>query len=327
MFSRHKACGRRGFTLIELLVVVAIIALLISILLPSLADAREQAKRAKCGANLRSIGQAMATCGAENRGYGPTWDDGALASRMLTWLDVLHDTGYLGDVGVARCPSDNREEEPMRVRGEAWGFSFVDKFGVGERLKPGVRTSYGINAIVHWNWQQDRFQDAARQVQAMDGWWTWFGNVNAQWLMFRRLRGFAPNPVTYPHWEGTMVAWRHGRDFSSNTLYLDSSVRVLVPKAPTIPTDLLRTVDTVKTFTWLPGELCNRFDFDPYNAGDIPEYSNRTPAFVTSQGKRVPQEGAGGQNVPYDYPEELSANWRTQYRAWKKLPARDQDRQ
>src|SRR5689334_4870266 len=63
--------GRRAFTLVELLVVVGIIAVLLAILLPALAGAREAANRAKCLSNLRSMTQAAYMHAAEHKGYMP----------------------------------------------------------------------------------------------------------------------------------------------------------------------------------------------------------------------------------------------------------------
>src|SRR5260370_41013229 len=60
---------RRGFTLVELLVVIGIIALLVSILLPALNKAREDAKRVRCLSNQRQLVMAWQMYAAESKGH------------------------------------------------------------------------------------------------------------------------------------------------------------------------------------------------------------------------------------------------------------------
>ena len=76
--QRHNNTFRRlplhGFTLIELLVVISIIALLVSILMPALGKAKQQAKNAVCQAHLRGLGLGLILYLSENeeRFYMPT---------------------------------------------------------------------------------------------------------------------------------------------------------------------------------------------------------------------------------------------------------------
>lgn len=82
-----RKSGRKGFTLIELLVVVAIIALLISILLPSLARARELAKRTVCASNMGNIGKGLVIYANNNSDSLPA--AGPFNAGLVKYVDKI----------------------------------------------------------------------------------------------------------------------------------------------------------------------------------------------------------------------------------------------
>jgi prepilin-type N-terminal cleavage/methylation domain-containing protein/prepilin-type processing-associated H-X9-DG protein len=83
-----------AFTLIELLVVIAVIAVLIGILLPSLAGARDAARSLKCKSNLRQFGVSFLTYANANRGY---YASGPSDNRKNRSWGPITEAGWMAD--------------------------------------------------------------------------------------------------------------------------------------------------------------------------------------------------------------------------------------
>jgi len=127
-----------AFTLIELLVVIAVIAVLVGLLLPALAGAREAARTSGCLANVRSIGQALAMYADENKGTFPHWSgwqlwDGGDGSGMDSdgpgWTELL--MSHLDTKEVFSDPSRPRNLAPFCYFLQA-KFSYTHNYKIGQ---------------------------------------------------------------------------------------------------------------------------------------------------------------------------------------------------
>lgn len=121
--------GRAGFTIIELLVVVSIIVLMIAILLPSLAKARQSAQQVTCLSQIRSVGQAFHIYMADNKEYFPRYNAPSPPAIVgyNKWVQVLVRGQYvLGNTFI--CPGRDSGYANMYKWRDPLAYSAVDEF-------------------------------------------------------------------------------------------------------------------------------------------------------------------------------------------------------
>jgi prepilin-type N-terminal cleavage/methylation domain-containing protein/prepilin-type processing-associated H-X9-DG protein len=160
---RASAARRRraAFTLVELLVVIGIIAVLISILLPTLARARESAYRTQCMSNLRQLSMAFNIYFNQNQlrfprvaplqaGFRKHRDEdwiywqknSGLDIRQSAILRLLRSNAGGGDVeSICRCPSDMTWNNRPLAK-DADGSSFQYSYTMNNRMNFQLELSF-----------------------------------------------------------------------------------------------------------------------------------------------------------------------------------------
>jgi prepilin-type N-terminal cleavage/methylation domain-containing protein/prepilin-type processing-associated H-X9-DG protein len=190
--ENKKRYDEYGFTLMELLVVIAIIAILSSILVPSVRKAMESARRTRGANNMRQV--AMAFMNYSSGFSGELRTIPVTATTAYAWAKVLADAGVLNETAMFLWRDDpilKNKELPKTIKGTAgtsangWGNPSVVMLAGIDPYAPATTTpiawTRGLN-LSSGNWENGIYGNEGGLVAFLDGHVEWFENTTDKFV-------------------------------------------------------------------------------------------------------------------------------------------------
>lgn len=230
---RRGAASAVGFTLIELLVVISIIALLVGILLPALSAARDMARAAVCGSNVRQLATANITFMTDHDGHFVPGNPDPM-ENLTRWHGAREYAGtpfdpddpgdpfepeggplypYYQDGEVKMCPMFNENMFEIGFEAGSGGYGYNNAY-VGR-----VTASDGSSVDTTKGARMERFQRPSKTVMFADA---AFVQVDDNGRLYLIEQSFAQPPYFMPwnspaapgvhfrHRDRASVAWLDG---------------------------------------------------------------------------------------------------------------------
>lgn len=213
----NEALEMKRFTLLELLIVVAVIAILLSLLLPSLGKARLKAKRAVCLSNLSQLNIAQNAYGQNNNGRlavssrGTNWSNHSNVS-LHAWEKNIFDSlklNYLNDEAQAFiCPIQEAPDTWWEYNNKAKGRLSSYMSATSENLSP--KTSAGKSAVM---WRKSNENYNVKMLSLVE---------DSNMMLLADLIRYNPNSA---EWNLADKVYKNGNPEGGNELQVNGSAK------------------------------------------------------------------------------------------------------